>query len=347
MNAPAPADTSSDDRNAWIDVLRGLAALAVTLFHFNCVLPPPPGDLLERVWRATWAQGHLGVPVFFVLSGYCIFQSWPRSSSPLAFIGRRLRRIFPAYLGSLGVVLAVVAIGHAISGVNDVTPLPRAPSSIAATLLLLTAPLSAVPTVNWVYWTLSYELAFYLLAGALLLFRPPQIRLALFALLQVTLCLLAATGFHRASGPWFFVALWPLFGAGAALALQARAPRLAPALLLVAILALGVGGFRDGNPAYAAVGGVSLLFILFTRRLPLPACVGALRTCGEFSYSLYLVHVPLGVYGAQRLLLLAAAPDSGAGLIAVQVGALICTLALARGFFLLAEKPFLHVRPAS
>ena len=50
------------ERIAVVDALRGLAALAVVFFHFGL-----------RVDWTNW--GHMGVPVFFVLSGYVIAMS--------------------------------------------------------------------------------------------------------------------------------------------------------------------------------------------------------------------------------------------------------------------------------
>jgi peptidoglycan/LPS O-acetylase OafA/YrhL len=75
--------TTAIQRNAGLDMLRALSALAVFLFHFR-LFPP----------------GWLGVQVFFVISGYLITQSIEsRQGVPrqriLAFYGRRIRRILP------------------------------------------------------------------------------------------------------------------------------------------------------------------------------------------------------------------------------------------------------------
>ena len=131
MSAPENTSVSSVPaaREPWIDVLRGAAALAVTLFHLNCVLAPDPASALSGAWHALWKHGHLGVPVFFAISGFCIFQAWERASGPAAFLARRLRRIYPPYLASLGVVLVVIALTRLVHGVNDVVPLPRSPRS--------------------------------------------------------------------------------------------------------------------------------------------------------------------------------------------------------------------------
>ena len=336
--AISPALSTPAAREPWIDVLRGAAALAVTLFHFNCVLAPDPTSGLSAAWQALWRHGHLGVPVFFAISGYCIFQTWERASGPSGFLARRLRRIYPPYLASLGIVLLVVALTRVFHGVNDVTPLPRSPLAGLASLTLLTSPVSTVPVLNWVYWTLSAELAFYLVAG-LLLFAPPSRRLPLLAVLHAGFCLAAAAGFRVPQGPLFFVSLWPAFGIGAALAAWRRHPRLGGFMLLASAVHLGFALVAKQDRAFVVGAALSAAALAALRWTPRPRLFAGLSACGGFSYSLYLVHVPLGVFGAQRLLL-ALAPAGPAATILAQLAALVLVLGAARGFYLLVEKPF-------
>ena len=85
-------------RRSDIDGIRGIAVLAVVLFH-----------AFPRVIRG----GFVGVDVFFVLSGYLITgiileDLGAGRFSFAAFYGRRVRRIFPALVV---VLVAVAAIG--------------------------------------------------------------------------------------------------------------------------------------------------------------------------------------------------------------------------------------------
>jgi len=328
---------TSAPRQHWLDPLRALAALAVTLHHLDCVFPATPDDPLREIWSRLLDHGHLGVPVFFVISGYCIFQTWLRSPSPAPFVARRARRIYPAYFASLAVVLAVAVITRLVSGVNDVTPLPSSPAAIAATLALATTPVTHVEIINWVYWTLPYELAFYLVCAALLFLRAPRTRLLALAAIHALLCLAAAFAVAPKTGPAFFVPLWPLFGAGAALATLPAHPRLAFAMLAFAAVPALAGRI---SPAYVVAALATLASIRLTTRLPLPAALAPLGRLGLFSYSLYLVHVPLGVYGAQRILVQAFPSVAGLAFIALQLISLALVIALAYAFHLLAEKPF-------
>jgi peptidoglycan/LPS O-acetylase OafA/YrhL len=74
-----------------IDGLRALAVIAVIINHFNRELLP---------------GGHLGVDIFFVISGYVITASLGRQSSATisefitSFYARRVKRLLPALLVS-------------------------------------------------------------------------------------------------------------------------------------------------------------------------------------------------------------------------------------------------------
>jgi len=147
-------------RNGWIDVLRALSALAVGLFHFNTVPSTLPPGTIAQGWRNLWSHGHWGIGVFFALSGYCLFPGWSRAVGGLDFLRRRARRIFPPYWSSL-LLIALLALGvKLVTGVNDVAKLPSNAGAVAATVLLMTDPVTAIPTINWVYWTLSGTASF-------------------------------------------------------------------------------------------------------------------------------------------------------------------------------------------
>lgn len=86
---------SDPKRMHGVDVLRGIAVIAVVLFHFGR-LP----------------YGYVGVDLFFVVSGFLVGRPLVRSSPPSIsrFIASRAFKIWPSYYAflSLGTVLAVV-----------------------------------------------------------------------------------------------------------------------------------------------------------------------------------------------------------------------------------------------
>src|SRR5215813_5104533 len=73
--------TSKATRLISIDFLRGGAALAVVLHHAINWNETAPQSLFFRGIHAVLNQGYLGVPLFFVVSGFCIHLRWAKRYS--------------------------------------------------------------------------------------------------------------------------------------------------------------------------------------------------------------------------------------------------------------------------
>lgn len=291
MSHVAPGSSSRDAR---IDWLRGLAALLVLGHHLFAPLDlaahpalAPAAGVAHFFW--------LGVPVFFVLSGRCVGAAWLRDGSASSFAVRRLRRIYPPYLASLFVCLAVIGVRLLVAGVNDVAALPSSPGAILATLFLATAPATTLTTLNWVYWSLTYELAFYLLLAALL-FLPGRLRLSGWLVLHAILCSLDLAALARPATPFFLVDQWPLFALGVALAFLRPARSWALATLAFGAAHLLALAWQDRLGQTHAVGLATALLLVLPSALWSPTPRHPLARVGAFSYSLYLVHVPVGAY---------------------------------------------------
>ena len=326
----------NEHRNAWIDAARGSAALAVTFFHFNTMMQSGA----DR-WREFWSYGHFGVPVFFVLSGWCVTTSWLKAPDWRDFGTRRLRRIFPAYLGSAALMVALAIIMKATTGVNDVVVLSMNWRSILAGLTLTTAPVTTVKPIMEIYWTLSYEVAFYGLLAALLL-APPRLRQGSLAALHLALCVGAVVANSPDFGPFFFVGLWPVFGLGCTLVmLSVNLPY--GLLMLAASAGQAVASCSTlQHIDYLAVGLLTAGGLIAARHVKFPRLLRPLRLVGEFSYSLYLVHIPLGYYVVLRLFPLPT--GNTAGYIVWQSLQVLAVCGLAWLFYLTVERRF-H-RPA-
>ena len=111
--------------------------------------------------------GWLGVPLFFVLSGYLL--STQLGSGTLnrervvRFWRRRFLRIYPGVWLQLAILALAAAAGIAI--VPELSALQWG----ANALLLVSFPDAIAPPANKVYWTLPIELTFYLVLPALVL----------------------------------------------------------------------------------------------------------------------------------------------------------------------------------
>ena len=215
--SPPVVATPAGGRMAWLDGLRAVAVLLVVYAHLSRYLFTGAREV-----TAEWLHaGTAGVMLFFLVSGYIIPASLERHGNLRAFWVSRFGRLFPLYL----------AVGAVVVMLLPYRPADPWTAALAhATMLpfLLDAPL-----VTPVIWTLTYEMAFYLLVTALFTLRRP-----------------------RASG-WLAVAL----AAAAvivvplpALLLGARPTTTVVAGLLVAGLAAVMSGRRHLVPA----GGVLL-----------------------------------------------------------------------------------------
>ncbi|HTZ93281.1 MAG TPA: acyltransferase family protein [Streptosporangiaceae bacterium] len=163
---PAPAASKSvpasgaprPRRLAWLDALRGFAALCVVYEHFGARVLPGVHAAVFSVFD----PGLYGVLVFFLISGYIVPASLERTGSVRAFWIGRLFRLFPLFVFVIGVTLFLNAFGLAsVNGTNqDVT------AAVFAHLFMLNDLLGG-PNLVVVIWTLSYEMVFYLLLTAL------------------------------------------------------------------------------------------------------------------------------------------------------------------------------------
>jgi exopolysaccharide production protein ExoZ len=157
---------SSMRRIEQVQALRFVAALSVVVFHLTFLFYDVPS-----IRYLAWARhvGWAGVDVFFVISGFIIYSvtqriDWsmgvPRVT--LMFLARRLMRIYPIYWFWFAVFAAFVAVGAPAAFHNhwDLE------NWVHRALLLQWLDNKLVP----VAWTLTFEMFFYCIFAAALLF---------------------------------------------------------------------------------------------------------------------------------------------------------------------------------
>ncbi len=159
----SPAETRrppAAKRLAWLDALRGFAALCVVFDHLTY-------SVLESARNAVYQwfdPGQYGVFVFFLVSGYIVPASLERRGSIRSFWVGRVFRLYPMYLFAVGAMIVLWAAGiGSLSGMNS----DSVTSSFADVFMLQTV--LHAPDVPNVVWTLAYEMVFYLMLTALFL----------------------------------------------------------------------------------------------------------------------------------------------------------------------------------
>ena len=147
-------------RLAWLDALRGIAALCVVFDHLTYSVLQPVRDSVYQ-W---FDPGQYGVFVFFLVSGYIVPASLERKGSVRGFWVSRVFRLYPLYLFAVGAMIVLWASGiGSLSGMDTNTV-----TASFADVFMLQSVLWA-PTLPNVVWSLAYEMIFYLLITALFL----------------------------------------------------------------------------------------------------------------------------------------------------------------------------------
>lgn len=282
---PSPAG-----RYQMLDALRAVAAMAVVVFHCgNAIVGPETAA--GRALLAGWT----GVFLFFPISGYCILGALHagENSTLRAFLVRRWRRIVPPYWASvaLAVGIALAALPFNAGSFDDTALTPAAWLSMLTLTQVFTIHVGAI---NPVYWSLCYEEQFYLVMGLLLLV-PAHRRAAVVALLTAAAAVyLSPFWSWRVRG--IFLDYWMCFSAGCAAYLWLHAPT--QRLWAAAIAGIAAGSaFASGDVALSISLGTAILLVVLApvdARLAATKVGAILIAVGTFSYSLYLVHVPVG-----------------------------------------------------
>jgi peptidoglycan/LPS O-acetylase OafA/YrhL len=167
-SAPEPAGPSAKDaagsasRLGWLDVLRGIAALAVVFDHTSYyVLQHVRSEIYQ--W---FDAGNYGVFVFFLISGYIVPASLERKGSVRTFWVSRLFRLYPLYLLAVG-----IAVAFYLTHVGTARGEAAHPGASFLSQLLMMSNVTSGQNLPNVVWSLSYEMVFYLLLTALFIAR--------------------------------------------------------------------------------------------------------------------------------------------------------------------------------
>lgn len=276
-----------------IDALRGVAALAVVLFHyttrftelFTAASPP----------TLSFPDGHYGVNLFFIISGFVIFMTLEKTSKPMDFVVSRFSRLFPAYWVA---IILTFLLTHLLGLPGMLVDLGTALGN-----LIMIHGLFFIAHVDGVYWTLEVELLFYCgMLGLFWLKQLDRIHYFLLGLLLVRLTYFVLASEFGVELSWMLSRLLilnyiPWFALGISIHALAsrqgqrkswRAPVLTASCAILTLLlteSLFIAGL--------AVVLASAVFLAAEGRLAL------LRSrpfvwLGAISYPLYLLHENIG-----------------------------------------------------
>lgn len=307
---------STNDRVLGLDALRGLAALAVACTHFsttyyriyNLRVPTVSVDL-----------GDTAVSLFFIISGFVILMTLDRSASVVDFAVSRFARLFPIFWACI-VVTFYITRWMALAG----RQVPVRDALLNATM----APsVFGARPVDVVYWTLTVELFFYIIVGAILALGLRRFLIPILSTLvlagmvnqQWPLATVFPHGGFRIEH-MMILGFWPMFLFGIVI-YETRTgwkPRHSFAVVccLAAVFFVGLG---------QGVGRclLALVVLLVTRYRMGWLTTKPLLYLGAISYSFYLIHANVG-YSLMQVAL-----RSGCNPYAAELTALVATVAIA------------------
>ncbi len=355
--ADAPKAAGSQ-RFAFIHALRGIAALLVVWSHLSgfWLLSNAKASTLQNVWQVWIVQpfhvfqngGHLGVVLFFLISGFIITHTALREDRRSFFI-KRMMRIFPplffAVLVSWLLLRLAAATGTTLLGVNG----GGVWHWLAATFMLDGFVPGGSRALD-VSWTLVIELLFYAMTFFLL---GSARRNALRSIWIMT-------------GLWVGLVLvsfnWPVYSStqNALLSIYVgflllgriiyfwnqkiigTASAIIAAVLVSTLYAvftdsaypgflLKPGGWGGVEPAVSYIYAIIIfvgMMLLSPKRTVQP-----FKLLGDVSYSLYLLHIPVGITVLNLL------AKTGVSNSLNTVIAILVSIAVSYGAYRLVEMP--------
>lgn len=308
-------------RYSSLDFWRGIACLLVLVYHSTMVhLAAQSRSGLSGSGAAGWLVEftrylNVGVPLFFVISGYCIAAAADnvrqKGQSLGSYFVRRFRRIYPPFW--------IFVIGYAALFVMiDYFFVPSLLTTFPSNLL---RPWwysgwqwlgNLTLTESWRYhliggsrghfpghdWTLCYEEQFYAVTGLLLLFSRRHFFggvILVTAATVGTMLVCASTG--TSVEGWFFDGYWLTFAAGMVVYYRINyALGMQRWVLDGLLIAACVGSlfkvlpFADGSMAAFVFALVLGLLHRWDKVLMTSTLAAPIVWCGKMCYSLYLVH---------------------------------------------------------
>ena len=135
-----------------LDLFRGIGAILVMLYHYTTRYEISFGHIGNYEIYVPW--GDTAVSLFFMLSGFLIFITLREEDTALEFLHKRVIRLYPTYWAAI-----------VLTTIFNIFLLPEKVRPFSTILINFTMVqrFFDIENVDTVYWTLYYELLFYII----------------------------------------------------------------------------------------------------------------------------------------------------------------------------------------
>jgi peptidoglycan/LPS O-acetylase OafA/YrhL len=296
---------SQQNRLAFLDALRGLAAVYVVLFHVMAM--PVPALATGPVLGAVLAMGGTGVALFFIISAFSLAYTMPRHArAPRPLLSFYLHRVFR--IAPLFFVLLAFSIWRDGRGSHPGHPVTEILANVTFTFNLFDGWETGIV---WASWAIGVEMLFYAVFPLLFRIINTPLRAWAAAGLATLASGLAMSGLLGAGGldavtaygllrhlPVFLygIAAYHLFNAlitvpAATAHRYCLAALVAGSVLLVALVVGSAQAVVGPGAGWVLFGAAYAAVLMGLSRFPVRLLVNRVTTwLGQVSYSLYLGH---------------------------------------------------------
>lgn len=299
-----------------LDALRGLAILWIVCFHMLSGVRENYGSILKEII----SYGYLGVSIFFVISGYSIastiFSNHRYSLQPCFFLIRRFKRIYFCYWWHLLFAALIFPVLTALVYMMKTHTFTIEFFNYSSFEWLQIATLSKVFTstswklnrsfspINEVVWYIAIIVQIYLFVSFCMLFKKKLKLLLFLGFIASVLTYIPGVKTHIPFG--LFLPYFCQFYIGISVFhilnftsiskyKKIQIITLSILVFFLSICYLTKSSFLDLN--FALVTGITIFFLFdYDFTLNRFFIIRIFGFIGEFSYSLYLLHVPLSPF---------------------------------------------------
>lgn len=284
----------------WVDLLRGIAALAVLVCHYRWFYAIGLGDwrtdvqlpLYSILWPF-YEHGGIAVQLFWCLSGFVFAVAYDEKHVVARdFWIHRIARLYPLHLATLLIITGLESVSLGLYGRLTIEPNFDFQHFLAH-LFFASNWFTMEPSFNGPIWSVSVEVLIYFAFLAYLLLVRPK-RLTAIGLSLIGMAIAVATGnpIAQCLGLFFVGVTLATIRDGLSFWMTAA---IAAMLILLAIAMSLVGEGRHVHTLMVYVGGpiAIALFAAADARTTLPR---RFRWIGLSTYSIYLLHMPVIIF---------------------------------------------------